>query len=98
MEASIPQGRHLCLVAHPSQRTQTLQDDWLAPLPAMRQAVLLCARAPYGEMFPPVGKLSQRVGEPAEAFEGLPVLLSSNPLICGKRAKWLAVRRGPRAD
>jgi hypothetical protein len=84
---SIPQVRHLYLVAHQSQRTEMLRDDWLPPLPARHQAVLLCARAPYAETFPPVGKLPQRVEEPASTVEGSPVLLPSNPLACGKRER-----------
>src|SRR5260370_7392742 len=97
MEASILQKRHFYLVAHQSQRIQTLRDDWLPPLPARHQAVLLCARAPCAETFPPVGTSSPGVGLPASPVGDAPVLLSSNPLFCEKPPNCPFAQRAPRA-
>src|SRR5258707_12232692 len=92
------QRRHLCLVAHLSQRTQTLQDDWLSPLPARRQAVLQYAHVPCGETSPLIGRRSQGVGSSASTVEGSPFLLPSNPPACGKRARWPVVPRASTGD
>src|SRR5713226_3643729 len=86
----------LYLVAHPSQRTQMLQDDWLVLHQARHQAVLPCVHAPSAEISPRGNRQSQFGDLPASIVGDAPGLLPSNYLACGKRARWLVELKGSR--
>src|SRR5258708_7079583 len=86
----------LYLVAHPSQRTQMLQDDWLVLHRASHQAVLPCVHAPSAEMSPRGNRQSRFGNWHASIVGDAPGLLPSNPLVCEKRARWLVVLKGSR--
>src|SRR5712692_2294453 len=98
MRASMLQKPHLYLVAPLSQRFERLRDDWLALFPAKHQAVPPCAHAPCAETLPPIGRRFPGVGLLVSTVGASPALRFSNLLISGQRARWLAGRRGPRAD
>src|SRR5713101_608084 len=59
--------------------------------PPARQPPCAETLLPVGRRFPAVGLLVSTVG-------ASPALRVSNLLTYGKRARWLAARRGPRAD
>jgi hypothetical protein len=61
--------------------------------------LLSCARQPpSAEICLRVERSFQCVGLPASKIGDSPARLLSNPLACGKRARWPVVLRGSRAD